>query len=183
LAAAVAVAGTLAATIFTQLWTARREDQRRRDEVKEKDLAGEREDRLQLHQERRLAYVNYLRALHDTSEAIFEIAMQGQPLDASGHKAAAGAVRNAGLLSAREELLLVATLDVAVIARRAFRNVTAFREIVVDGEALDSPTRLDNWNNHRKTLSELRAAMRESLGIPPMNDPTELGDQLHPASG
>src|SRR6185437_884999 len=69
LAASVAVVGTLAAAIFTQVWSARREDRRRADERSDKDLVNEREDRLLLHRERRIAYLTYIKALHEASEA------------------------------------------------------------------------------------------------------------------
>ena len=107
LAASVAVVGTLAAAIFTQVWTARREDQRRAEERVEKDLANKREDRLRLNQDRRVAYVNYLRALHDASEAIRDLAVKGLPLGDAETQDAANVLRDSRLLAAREEVYLV----------------------------------------------------------------------------
>lgn len=178
LAAVVAVVGTLAATIFTQMWNARREDRRRADERAEKGLANDRDDRIRLQDQRRAAYFNYLKALHDASEEIRGIALESQPLDAGAKKAAENVIRNSGLLAAREEIFLVATLDLAVAAQKSFRSVVAFRDLVLRGGDLEGPERMANWDAHREALSDLRVAMRNNLGIPDLgvSDPRRLFD-------
>lgn len=174
----VAVVGTLTAAIFTQIWNARREDKRRLDELAERNLAYEREDKVRLYQERRTAYVNYLKALHDTSEAIRETALSSLADDAGRRQATANSFRNSGILAAREEITLLATLELAVAARKSFLCVGVFRDLVARGEALDSPAVTANWKDHRAALSSLRAEMRKSLGIPLLGDPAELGPGL-----
>jgi hypothetical protein len=176
--AVVAVVGTLAAAIFTQIWNARREDKRRADDLAERNVAHDREDRFRLYQERRITYVKYLKALHDTSEAIRETALSIHADDASRRQATANSFRNSGILAAREEITLLATLDLAVAARRAFLSVGVFRDLVARGEALDSPEVTANWKDHREALSGLRAEMRRSLGVPLLGDPAALGPGL-----
>ncbi|GAA1657768.1 hypothetical protein [Actinoplanes couchii] len=174
LAASVAVVGTLAAAIFTQVWAARREDKRRADERSEKDLTYERESQIRLYQERRSAYVNYIQVLHQTSETLRELSLAEKPGDGA-RRAAADAFRFSDLLAAREDLALVADLRLAIVAREAFLNLVSFRDLVARGLDLESPERLANWEGHRKTLSSLRAEMRRSLGIPELGEPSKLG--------
>jgi hypothetical protein len=167
LAASVAVIGTLAAAIFTQVWSARREDHRRAEERGEKSLEREREDRIRLHEERRVAYLSYLKALHDASEALRDLAVPGR--SEGERRAAANVLRESGLLAAREEVYLVATPDVATVAHAAFHCVASFMDLVLQGEDLNGPARLKNFQDHRKALSDLRAEMRKSLGVPELD--------------
>lgn len=167
LAASVAVIGTLAAAIFSQVWSARREDRRRADERSDKADVYEREDQLRLHEERRMAYLKYLKALHDASEALRDLALPGRTQNE--RRAAAKVLRESGLHAAREEVYLVATPDVARVAYTAFHCVASFMDLVLLGNDLNGPERLRNFQEYRETLRDLRAEMRKSLGVPELD--------------
>lgn len=178
LAAAVAVIGTLAAAIFTQMWTARREDRRRGDDQAARQAATEREDQFRLYQERRAAYVHYLKALHDGSEAIRAVALGEYPAGLTRESAAGAGFRNAGIYAAREDVVLLAKVDLALAAREAFYRVRDLRDLASQEIDVKSPEYQEALDRYRRSLSNLRAAMRQDLEIPALGAWREIGYDL-----
>jgi hypothetical protein len=169
LAAAVAVAGTLGAAVFTQVLTGRRDDRRREEERADKRLAIEREDRLRVVDDRRAIFIQYLKALHDGSEGI-RAAVFGEDPAAARATLVGAAFRDAGIYPAREELILVATAELADAARRAFYRARDLRDLAAGGISAEQPRYQEALVAYRASMGALRAEMRRDLGIAPLPD-------------
>jgi hypothetical protein len=178
LAATVAVLGTLGAAIFTQVWTARREDKRRAEDRSEKALATDREDHLRLHQERRTTYVQYLKALHDGSEGVRAVVVGGAPSGGNRVEIAGRAFSDAGVYAAREAVILTSGRDLADAALNAFHRVRDLRDLAAGGFVAEDAGYQNALEAYRKALNRLRAEMRRELGIPTLGDWKEIGPGL-----
>jgi hypothetical protein len=178
LAAAVAVAGTLGAAVVTQVLTGRRDDRRREEDRQEKRQAQEREDRFRIVDERRSTFIQYLKSLHDGTEGIRAVVLD-RDASVEGRITAVGAAfRNAGIYAAREELVLVATAELAEAARTAFYRARDLRELAASGISAEHADYQAGLVAYRASLSELRAEMRRDLGIPALPDWRRAGYDL-----
>jgi hypothetical protein len=137
------------------MWTSRQEDRR----------------------ERLLAYVGYLRALHEASEGLRDVVLDHGRGDAAA-SAAGAVVRDAGAYPAREEVVLVATMDLAVAARDAFYRLRDLRDLAAGGAHADDDRYRDALEAYRVSLSDLRAAMRRELDLTDLGDWREIGHAL-----
>jgi hypothetical protein len=140
--------------------------------------ATEREDRLRLLQERRSAFIQYLKSLHDGTEGIRAVVLDAETAEAARVLAVGAAFRNAGIYASREELVLIATPALAETARTAFYKARDLRDLAANGTAAEDTTYREALVAYRASLSELRAEMRRDLGIPALPEWREAGYDL-----
>ncbi|HSK95949.1 MAG TPA: hypothetical protein VK891_04955 [Euzebyales bacterium] len=123
-----------------------------------------RERHQQRQQARQDAYVAYLAALHHANGAIRAISLG--PDDAGTHGATTrAAFRSAGVVEAREHVILLAPESVAVAADAVFQCLRTLRDIVAQGQQLGSPDYELALRAYDDGLHALRDAIRADLGL------------------
>ena len=125
---------------------------------------GKRDQRHHLLELRRSAYVEYLAALHATSEGIREVP------DADGHSessrlpAARAAFRGGDLYAAREQVGLLAPAPVVRGAKDTFKCLRTLRDLVGAGQTQETHQYREVLGSYQLALEWLRRVMRDDLG-------------------
>lgn len=112
---------------------------------------------------RRTAYAEYLAALHATSEGLRDAAEAGGPESARPSDIRAS-FRAGNLYAAREQVELLAPMKVAQLAKQAFRQLRALRDLVTAGELQGTQPYREVLAAYQRTLDCLRQCMRDDLG-------------------
>ncbi|WP_326708041.1 hypothetical protein OG758_00365 [Streptomyces sp. NBC_01474] len=108
-------------------------------------------------------YVAYLSALHEVNQALRGVSLGDHPTEVSRDLAARAAFRDAGLVQAREHIVLTASEPVVMAADAAFRALRALRDRIAQGQGLRSPGYVADLTSYDDRLQSLRNAIRKDL--------------------
>ncbi|MFE2990750.1 hypothetical protein [Streptomyces sp. NPDC059262] len=108
-------------------------------------------------------YVAYLTALHDANQALRLVSLGHHPAEVSRDVAARETFRDAGLVQARECIVLTASEPVVQVAEAAFSALRALRNRIAQGQGGRSPGYEADLTHYDDSLQALRNAVRKDL--------------------
>jgi hypothetical protein len=125
-------------------------------------------------QARREAYIAYLTALHQANEAIRAVSLGEDAADAGREALARAAFRSAGIVQAREAVVLVAPEPIVQAADLAFQRLRSLRDLIGQGHQLGSPGYEPALLAYGDSLQALRNTIRQDLGMEPLRTAVPL---------
>ncbi|MQY02626.1 hypothetical protein [Actinomadura macrotermitis] len=149
--AAIALSGTF------MLETRKQKEQRVRDHTAEKRA-------------KYLEFIGALDALHNNLRRCTRLT--GEDIDLE--QATQDAVNDSKVFPARENMLVVASPEVARAAQAAFRRTRAFQQVVLRGLSIRSPEYHEAYHEYADAIWRLRVAVRVDLGNAPLK-PEDVG--------
>nr|WP_296074150.1 hypothetical protein [uncultured Actinoplanes sp.] len=123
---------------------------------------------------RRDCYAKYLGALHATSENLRRVSLGEHGSGTQRSLEIRAAFRSADLHGIREQVVLLAPQSVVRLADGIFRVLRRMRDLIDDGNGVESAEYLELLAEYRSGLAAIRNVMRTDLGIPRLD--AELPD-------
>ncbi|MFF7678279.1 hypothetical protein [Actinacidiphila glaucinigra] len=110
-------------------------------------------------------YVDYLSALHRASQSLRAVSLGDHSEDVPRNLAARAAMRDAGLVEAREHLVLTAPERVVRAAEAAFQSLRVLRDRIAQGQGMGCPEYEADLTSYSAHLQVLRNAVRDDLQV------------------
>jgi hypothetical protein len=118
---------------------------------------------------RRDVFAAYLAAVHVASEALRAVSLGEHSPEVARSSTARTAFRAANLNAAREQIVLLADTSVVRAADETYRELRNLRDVVGQEHNHDSTVYQGVLHRYQRALKGVRTAMREDLGVPPLN--------------
>ncbi|MEW2287094.1 hypothetical protein [Streptomyces sp. NPDC047841] len=115
-------------------------------------------------------YTQYTTTVKVLGENLRALAERGHASDDERALALREAFRGSGMAIASERMWLIAPQPVVNASNRVFHCLRSICDGYADGTAVSSPEDRARWQARGKAAAEMRALMREDLGVGPLTE-------------